>query len=123
MVSIFEVHSLVQSLLKTSFYYLFLNPRLTTSHLNIGVHNIVMLESVAYTLSQQSKLLRQFFYKKLPKYQTKTCYNPKQNERVCPLTTKPDIFLQICTHTRTITINSDMCPAMPSHAIQIAPMY
>ena len=30
-------------------------------------------------------------------------------------TPKPNIFLWICTHTQTITINSDMCPSMPTH--------
>jgi hypothetical protein len=33
------------------------------------------------------------------------------------------IVLQICIHTQTITISSDLCPPMLTHAIQIAPMY
>ena len=28
------------------------------------------------------------------------------------ITSKPNIFLQICTHTQTITISSDLCPPM-----------
>jgi hypothetical protein len=40
---------------------------------------------------------------------------------------EPNIFLQICTHTQTNTINIDLCPPiarhMPTHGIQIAPMY
>ena len=53
------------------------------------------------------------------------------------LQTEPNIFLRICTHTQTIPINSDLCPPkpthsmtcvhpclpMPTHIIQIAPMY
>ena len=63
MVRIFEVHSLVQSLLNTSFFCPFLDPHLTTYHLNIGVHNIVVSELVMSTVSLQSKLSRQFFLK------------------------------------------------------------
>ena len=33
---------------------------------------------------------------------------------------EPNIFLRICTHTQTIPISSNL---MPTHAIQIAPMY
>jgi hypothetical protein len=36
---------------------------------------------------------------------------------------KPDIFLRICTHTHTIIIIIDLCPPMPTHAIQLAHMY
>jgi hypothetical protein len=36
---------------------------------------------------------------------------------------EPYIFLRICTHTQTITISNDLCPPMPTHGIQIAPMY
>jgi hypothetical protein len=38
-------------------------------------------------------------------------------------TAEPNIFLQICTQTQTITISNDLCPPMPTHVIQIAPMY
>jgi hypothetical protein len=31
---------------------------------------------------------------------------------------EPNIFLRICTHTQIITISSDLCPPMPTHAIQ-----
>jgi hypothetical protein len=36
---------------------------------------------------------------------------------------EPNIFVQICTHTQTLTINSDLCPPMPTHVIQIVSVY
>ena len=40
---------------------------------------------------------------------------------------EPNIFLRICTHAHTITISNDLCSPIalpvPTHAIQIAPMY
>ena len=32
-------------------------------------------------------------------------------------------FLRSCTHTQTTSIHNDLCPPMPTHAIQITPMY
>jgi hypothetical protein len=38
-------------------------------------------------------------------------------------TTKPNIFLRICTHTQTIPISSDLCPPMPTHSMTCAHPY
>ena len=42
----------------------------------------------------------------------------------CPsITSEPNIFLQICTHTQTITISNDLCPPMPTHSMTCAHQY